>query len=99
MNERQARQLCLNFGLGDLQNEPQAVTGGLLHKMWQLDTEQGQRAVTELNPNIINKPGLYDEYRRTSQIAVQMTEYGIPAVLALEYKGDVLVEIDKAVFM
>ena len=87
-------QLCATCGLGKLLAEPQAVSGGLIHRMWRLTTTQGSFAVKQLNPAIMCKPGIQDAYRLSERIAADMAVHGIPAVTALSYQDDTLQVID-----
>ncbi len=99
MNQSQAAQLCQDYDLGEPVTGLHPVTGGLLHKMWRLDTGRGSWAVKELNPAIISRPGLRDEYRRSEQIAARMLQAGVPAVCALQNRGDWLYEVEGTVLM
>ena len=33
-------ELCMNYNLGNLIDEPKFVTGGLMHKMYQVSTDR-----------------------------------------------------------
>ncbi|CAH1054986.1 hypothetical protein [Paenibacillus pseudetheri] len=46
--------LCTKYELGHLKNEPEQVTGGLLHRMYRLQTDKALYAVKALNPQIIS---------------------------------------------
>lgn len=37
--------LCAKYNLGLLMNEPEPITGGLLHRMYRLQTDKAQYAV------------------------------------------------------
>ena len=81
-------------GLGNPLQEPQAVSGGLLHRVWRLDTTQGTFALKQLNTAIMQKPHIYDSYRLSERIATAMAAQGIPAVAALTCNGDPLQVIE-----
>jgi hypothetical protein len=55
MNEESANKLCQSFGFGNLLSPPKAVLGGLLHKMWSIQTPSGEYAIKELNPHIMTR--------------------------------------------
>ncbi len=40
----QFERLCHNLGLGELVSVPRAISGGLLHKMYAIETTQGKYA-------------------------------------------------------
>ena len=46
------------LGFGDPTAQPQRVTGGYLHKMFQVETPSGKYAVKLLNPLIMKRPGI-----------------------------------------
>jgi aminoglycoside phosphotransferase (APT) family kinase protein len=86
-------------GLGNPLQEPQAVSGGLLHGLWRLNTTQGTFALKQLNAIIMQKPFIYDSYRLSEDIAQAMASQGVPAVVALSCNGDPLQEIEGATFI
>jgi aminoglycoside phosphotransferase (APT) family kinase protein len=94
MNTSHVEQLCVTCGLGKLLAEPQAVSGGLIHRMWRLTTMQGSFAVKQLNPAIMRRPGMQDVYRLSERIAADMVGHGIPAITAVSCQGDTLQIVD-----
>ncbi|MBA2677987.1 MAG: aminoglycoside phosphotransferase family protein [Ktedonobacteraceae bacterium] len=96
MNRAQATHLCVLCDLGELLADPQAVTGGMLHRMWRLNTTRGLFAVKQLNPAIMRKPNIQHEYRVSEAVAQAMAKQGIPAVAALQCAGGLLQEVDGA---
>ncbi|GCF09387.1 phosphotransferase [Dictyobacter arantiisoli] len=96
MDTIQVARLCALGGLGEPTEQPQAVSGGLLHRMWKITTSRGRFAVKELHAEIMRKPGIQDAYRLSEQIAAALAAEGIPAVAALPDKqGDVLYSLDQ----
>jgi len=83
MNDAHFRQLCSLYGLGDLLTLPRPVTGGLLHRLWEIETTSGHFAVKQLNSQIMQKLNIREAYRRSEQFAVEMIGAGIPTVTAL----------------
>jgi thiamine kinase-like enzyme len=94
MNNQQLAHLCERFQLGTAPGEAQPVTGGLIHRMWRVETSLGVFAVKQLNPEIISQPGLHDRYRQTEQIATAMAAQGVPAVPALARADGPVQDID-----
>ncbi len=45
-------KLCKIYNLGNLKREPEMVTGGLMHKMYHVSTDQGEYAIKLLNHRI-----------------------------------------------
>ncbi len=91
--------LCKVYGLGNPLVELQAVSGGLLHRVWRLDTAQGTFAIKQLNPAILQKPHIRAIYRLSEHIAEAMAAHGIPAVAALTCDGDPVQEIEGSTVM
>lgn len=88
MDTAQTARLCTLFKLGEPIYEPQAVQGGLLHRLWRLHTSRGLFAVKLLNPVIMRKAGIRDVYRLTERIAEAMATSGVSATVALKGEGD-----------
>ena len=88
MNTAQTARLCALFQLGEPKYPPQAVQGGMLHRLWCLHTRRGVFAVKQLNPVIMRKVGIRDEYRLTERIAEAMAVRGVPAIVALKEEGN-----------
>lgn len=73
-------------GIGDLLEEPKGITGGLLHKMYRVRTTKGVFAVKEMNPEIMKRPGVFENMVRSERIAARFGEE-LPVVSALEING------------
>ncbi len=99
IDKSQIELLCNACGLGNPLQEPQAVSGGLLHSLWRLNTTQGTFALKQLNAVIMQKPFIHDSYRLSEDIAQVMASQGVPAVVALNCDGDPLQEIEGATFI
>lgn len=101
MDTAQTARLCTLFMLGEPLHGPQAIQGGLLHRLWRLQTSHGIFAVKQLNPAIMRKPDIRDDYRLTERIAAAMAVQGVPAAVALKGEGDgeTVQEIGGATFM
>lgn len=54
--------LCAKYNLGLLMNEPEPITGGLLHRMYRLQTDKAQYAVKALNPQIMQRDTAMSNY-------------------------------------
>ncbi len=87
MNTFQVARLCTLFSLGE-PLQPQVVQGGLLHRIWRLQTSRGTFAVKQLNPAIMRKPDIRDAYRLTERIAATMAAHGVSAAVALKGEGN-----------
>lgn len=74
------------------------VSGGFLHRMYRVDTDKGTFAVKHLNPNIMARPGVKDNYRRAEELETMLEEAGIPIVPALTVNGRKMQEADEDFF-
>jgi len=71
------------YDLGAWNAPPQAVTGGLKHRLYHARTARGEYAVKVLSPQLLREPGHLARYGRAEQIAQAAARAGLPAVLAL----------------
>ncbi|MBM7565219.1 phosphotransferase [Paenibacillus sacheonensis] len=79
-------RLCANLQLGALVRTPHAVTGGLLHRMYALETTAGKFAVKALNPHIMTRPEAMRNFLRSEEIAA-IAARTVPALPAKRFNG------------
>lgn len=92
-------QLNTNLlGIGEALGEPIAITGGLLQKMYRVCTAEGVFAVKVLNGEIMKWPGVLENTIRSEKIATFFSKK-IPAMTALEVKGEKVCIIDGKFYM
>jgi hypothetical protein len=84
--------ICRSFNLGKPLSALSKITGGLIHKMWKLETETGIFAIKELNPEIMKRPNLIMEMNRSEMIANKYKSAGVEAVCAIEINGSYVFE-------
>lgn len=48
----QFEKLCTTLKLGEILRTPEAISGGLLHRMFALETTKGKYAIKALNPQM-----------------------------------------------
>ncbi len=100
LGEAATREICAWLNLGTPVGTPSAVAGGLLHRMWRLETTTGVYAVKDLNPEIIARPGVPEVYRVSERIVRSVVAAGIPAIPAMQQLGDpLLVLSDRSVLV
>lgn len=85
-------------GLGPVLSPVRSVSGGLMHRMYRVDTPQGSYAVKHLNPEIMKRPGAMANYRRAEELEKILEEAKIPIVPALAFGGRKMQETDGAYF-
>ena len=93
MSGVEINNLMESLKLGAVINEPVQVTGGLLHKMYRVNTDKGEYAVKVLNPEIMKRPVALQNTVNSEKIAAAFQTL-IPVVAALEINGKQIHELD-----
>ncbi len=84
-------QIC---GLGEMTADIAPVSGGLMHKMYRVETTTGTYAVKCLNPEIMKRPGVMDNYAKAEHFERILEENNLPIVPALSFDGKKMIESD-----
>ena len=87
-------KLMLTCGLGAVILPIESVSGGFLHRMYRVSTECGKYAVKHLNPQIMSRPGVHDNYKRAETIELLLEKEGIPIVPSLTVNGNKMQTIE-----
>lgn len=94
-NTRHVEQLCALFDLGGPISDPVAVSGGLHHRMWCLDTQSGRYAVKQVADDMdMRDAGTVRHLNATEAAAQAFAECGIPALASLSREGQHLQVLD-----
>lgn len=94
----QFEKLCETLNLGEVLGIPEAISGGLLHRMHAVETIRGKYAVKALNPNIMLRPTAMRHYIDSEQIAF-IAANSIPALPARRFKGSFMQKIDNQYYI
>ncbi len=81
-------------GLGNVRSTIEPVSGGLMHKMYKVRTESEVYAVKCLNPEVMKRPGVLDNYARAEELESILEKEGIPIVPSLSFDGKKMLEDD-----
>lgn len=81
--------------LGELKIQPELLKGGALHTMIKIETSKGTYAIKQLNPHVTAKKHFKQAYEHSEQIANEMAKNAIPAVNALSFNDEYVINIDK----
>ena len=81
-----------------LKTEPVALTGGFLHKMYRLETEQGVYALKILNPFIMKRETAMENFARAERLEVLLEKSDVPILPALSFDGKKMQELEGAYF-
>ncbi len=99
MDNNQTLAICSAFQLGKTLNDIVPIHGGLIHRMWRLDTEYGSYAIKELDRAIMKRPRIHESYIQSEEIASFLKGQNIPAVTALIRNKTPLFETGGAIVM
>lgn len=92
MNKDFIQKVAEVYVLSELMEEPAQIHGGLLHKMFRVKTRKSQYALKILNPEIINKNGVLQEYITSEEIAESISNLGLDVVFPLRSNNNQIVE-------
>lgn len=94
----QFEKLCNSMKLGEIVGEPKSISGGLLHRMYAIETTQGKYAIKALNPRIMLRPVAMQHFINSEQIS-NIASKKIPAIPAKNFNGTFMQEIDKQFYL
>jgi len=77
----QFEKLCNILHLGEIVGTPEVMTGGLLHRMYAIETRQRKYAIKALNPQIMLRPMAMQKFINSERIA-NIALNNIPALTA-----------------
>ncbi|WP_020061963.1 aminoglycoside phosphotransferase family protein [Bacillus sp. 123MFChir2] len=92
------KDLCQISQLGELLNAPESISGGLLHRMYIVDTTKGKYAIKLLNPQIMLRPTAIRNYINSEKVANFLFN-SIPNLPAKIINGDVLQKVDSQFYL
>ena len=98
MTEETIIKLIKDRGLGEVIPPVTPVSGGLMHRMYRVNTGKGSYAVKHLNPGIMKRPGVRENYRKAEDLEQLLEDAGIPIVPALAFGGRKMQEEDGEYF-
>lgn len=87
-------KLCAKYHLGQITAEPAQVTGGFLHRMYQLKTDKADYAVKALNPQIMQRETAMRNYILSEKVANAAYRNGINALPAIVSNGSCMHKVD-----
>lgn len=92
------KKLCNESHLGEIVGFPLSISGGLLHKMYAIETDKGKYAIKILNPQIMIRPDALNNYINSERIA-NLASKKVPAIPAKRINGDIILKIDNHFYM
>lgn len=81
-------------GLGRITGEVSPVSGGLMHKMFKVQTTTGTYAVKCLNPEIMSRPDAMKNYAEAERLERILEDNWIPVVAAISFDGKKMLSVN-----
>lgn len=91
--------LCIYYQLGNIVARPEPLSGGYLHKLWRVETQEGSFVIKKLNPAIMEKRGMAGRLEQAESIGAAFREAGIPAIIPYAHDGSFITEMDDASYL
>lgn len=90
--------ICKQSFLGELLTSPKPICGGLLHRMYAIETTKGKYAIKLLNPQIMIRTTAVQNYIHSEKIATLISKK-VPALPAKKINGDSLHKINNQFYL
>lgn len=98
MKEKTTQELIAELmktgGFGAVVFPVSPVSGGFMHRMYRVTTDYGIYAVKHLNPEIMSRPNVHDNYNRAEKIEALLEKEGLPIVPSLIIDGHKMQNIE-----
>ncbi|MEG0309115.1 MAG: phosphotransferase [Clostridium sp.] len=94
----QFEKLCDILKLGEMVGIPKSVSGGLLNRVYAIETTQGKYAVKALNPKIMLRPTAMKNHVN-SELVANIALNAIPALPAKKINDTFIQEIDNQFYL
>ena len=91
-------KFCENYNLGEVINITK-LTGGLMHKMYKVETTTGVYAIKVLNPEVMSRNEAYANFVISEKIANLANDNGIPVSSAKIIDGNFITKLDNCYYM
>ena len=93
------KKLCDICQLGEMLEVPETILGGLLHRMYAIETSKGKYAVKCLNTKIMCRPSALQNFINSERIANFVLNNHIPALPAKRINDTFIQKIDGQYFL
>ncbi len=96
--KQQFENFCRAYALGDIIDEPKKLTGGLMHRIFKVQTDQGTYCIKVLNPEVMARPTALGNMIRSEEIAFAMKDL-VPLAAAKRFNGSAVLEHEQQYYM
>jgi Ser/Thr protein kinase RdoA (MazF antagonist) len=91
-------KFCERYNFGKVINIAK-ISGGLMHKMFKVETDKGIYCVKVLNPEIMSRKEAYGNFVVSESVSNLAKQNGIPVSSALSIDGNYLTKLDNMYYM
>lgn len=91
-------KFCEKYGFGKVINIGK-ISGGLMHKMFKVETDKGIYCVKVLNPEVMSRKEAYGNFVVSESVSNLANKNGIPVSSALNIDGNYLTKLDDMYYM
>ena len=95
----QIKKLIENCKLGSLQKEPNRVSGGLLNRMYKVQTDKGTFAIKLLNPEVMKRENAKRNHIFAETVSNIAKDNNVSCLPAKIINGEILQQIDGYYFL
>lgn len=89
---------CREHNLGEV-IKVNKLTGGLMHKMYKVETDDKIYAIKVLNPEVMKREGVLDNFMVSEKISNLAFESGIPVSCALKINDSFITKYEDSYYM
>lgn len=93
------KQLSEQLHLGNIVKPPKRIYGGFLHTMYKLQTEKGNYAIKQLNPEIMKRDTAMGNYLLSEKLARLAATHNINAISANLFDGRPVIEVSGCYYL
>lgn len=91
-------KFCKKYGLGKVISINK-VSGGLMHKLFKVETDKGIYCVKVLNPEVMSRKESYSNFVESESVSNLAKKNGIPVSGALDIEGNYVTKLDDVYYM
>ena len=91
-------QLFETLSLSEVISPITPVSGGFMHRMYKVCTENHTYAVKHLNPEIMKRPEAMENYKKAERLEAILEDAGISIVPAITFNGKKILELQNNYF-
>lgn len=91
-------KFCERYGFGKVINITK-ITGGLMHKMFKVETDKGIYCIKVLNKEIMSREEAYNNFVVSEKVSNLAKKNNIPVSSSLDIEGNYLIKFDDMYYM